>query len=142
MTTTLIAFGALLLLPGLLVVRAPWTVVPALSLAFWALSIWWPVLSGLARSRVVAAILIVSLLLLLLRALPKHEVPPPPGWTAPPAPEPAPRPGLPTPRLTSGPALAILAVVLALLAVAPLLASRAGPPHGLPDDDGAPPALA
>jgi hypothetical protein len=75
----------------------------------------------------VAAILIVSLLLLLLRALPKHEVPPPPGWTAPPAPEPAPRPGLPTPRLTSGPALAILAVVLALLAVAPLWHHAPGP---------------
>jgi hypothetical protein len=127
MTVTLIALAALLLLPGLLVVRAPWTVVPALSLAFWALSIWWPVLSGLARGRVVAVILLVSVLLLLLRALPKHEVPPPPGWTPLPAPEPAPRPGLPTPRLTSGPAIAILVVVLALLALTPLWRHAPGP---------------
>ena len=136
MTTTLIALGALLLLPGLLVVRAPWTVVPALSLAFWALSIWWPPLSGLARGPGAwSAILLVSVLLLLLRVLPKHEVPPPPGWTAPPSPEPEPRPGLPTPRLASGPALAILVVALALLAVGAALAPRAGPRHGLPDDD-------
>jgi hypothetical protein len=40
---------ALLLLPGLLVVRAPWTAVPALSLAFWIAS--WAWLEPLARGR-------------------------------------------------------------------------------------------
>ncbi len=129
MTATLIVLGCLLLLPGLLVVRAPWTVVPALSLAFWTLSIWWPPLAGLARSRVVAAGLLVSFLLLLLRLLPKHEVAPPPGWTAPSertaptAPDPGPRRG--TPPLVSGPALAIVAVALAL--VATTLLSRQAP---------------
>ena len=34
----LLAFVVLLLLPGLLVVRAPWPAVPFLSLSFWALS--------------------------------------------------------------------------------------------------------
>src|SRR5512140_74581 len=120
MTVTLIALGALLLLPGLLVVRAPWTVVPALSLAFWALSIWWPLLARQARGRLLAAILLVSLLLSLLRLLPKHQVAPPPGSTPPPEPEPEPRPGLPPPRLTGAPALAILVAALGLLAIAPL----------------------
>ena len=92
MTVTLIALVALLLLPGLLVVRAPWPVVPALSLAFWALSLWWPLLAGQARGRLVAALLLAAVLLSLLRVLPKSQVPPPPGWTPPPEPEPEPRP--------------------------------------------------
>jgi hypothetical protein len=127
MTVTLIALGVLLLLPGLLVVRAPWTVAPALSLAFWAVSIWWPVLAGLSRGRLVASTLFVSLLLLALRAWPKHEVPPPPGETLPPSPEPAPGPGLPTPRLSGAPALVVLLAALGLLAAAPLWRHAPGP---------------
>ncbi len=37
----LLTLGVLLLLPGLLVVRAPWTAVPFLSAAFWIVSWWW-----------------------------------------------------------------------------------------------------
>ena len=110
------ALALLLLLPGLLVVRAPWTAVPALSLAFWAVSASW--LPGLSRSRSVTATLLVSVLLLALRFLPKHEVPPPPGWPVPPAPAPVPRPGPDPPRLRSGPSLLIAAVALLLLAPA------------------------
>src|SRR5260221_732102 len=43
----LLAFALLLLLPGLLVVRAPWPAVPFLSLAFWALT--WGWLLGASR---------------------------------------------------------------------------------------------
>ena len=88
------ALVALALLPGLLVVRAPWTAVPALSLAFWALAAWWPPLAGPGRSRVargIAARLRSSWRS--LRLLPKHEVPPPPGWAAPGRPAGAPAPG-------------------------------------------------
>jgi hypothetical protein len=114
-----LALAALALLPGLLVVRAPWTVVPALSLGFWVLSAWWPPLSGLSRGRVVAALLSCFLLVALLRLLPKHEVEPPPGWTPPPAP-PTPRPAPAPPRLLGAPSLSILLVVLLLLAPLPL----------------------
>ncbi len=126
MVATLIALGALLLLPGLLVVRAPWTSVPALSLAFWALSIWWPGFSGLARGRFLAAILLVAVLLLVVRVLPKYEVPPP-GATEPPAPPPRARPDLPTPRFASAPVAALLGVALALLAFAFLWHHAPGP---------------
>jgi hypothetical protein len=127
MSPALIALVVLLLLPGLLVVRAPWTTAPALSLAFWALSIWWPGLAGLSRGRVTASVLLVSLLLLAIRALPKHETLPAPGGTALPSPEPAPRPGLPTPRLTAPPTLALLLVALALVAAASLWRHAPGP---------------
>src|SRR5258708_1051544 len=35
------ALAALLLLPGALIVRAPWTAVPFLSVSFWIVSWWW-----------------------------------------------------------------------------------------------------
>lgn len=114
-----LTLAALVLLPGLLVVRAPWTVVPALSLAFWVLSAWWPPLSGLSRGRVVAAFLLSFLLLALLRLLPKHEVAPPPGWT-PPAPAPTSRRGPAAPRLLGGPSVSVLLVGLLLMAPLPL----------------------
>ena len=43
----LLALAALLLLPGLVIVRAPWTAVPFLSVSFWIVSWWW----GLGRRR-------------------------------------------------------------------------------------------
>ena len=114
----LLALVLLSLLPGTLVVRSPWTAVPALSLAFWALGAWWPPLAG--RGRFLAAALLAFGLLALLRVLPKHEVPPPSGWRVPPAPPPPVRPGLPPPRATSGPSLLAMAVALALLIPLPL----------------------
>ena len=123
----LLALALLSLLPGTLVVRSPWTAVPALSLAFWALSAWWPPLAGRGRGRVLAAALLVFGLLALLRLLPKHEVPPPPGWRPPQAPPPPARPGLPPPRVTSGPSLLVVAVALALLAPLPLWHHAPGP---------------
>ena len=122
-----LSLAALLLLPGLLVVRAPWTAVPALSLAFWALTAWWPPLAGLGRGRFLSAALLASGLLALLRLLPRHEVPPPPGWTPPPAAPPPARPGLPPPRLASVASLLVLAASLALLAPVPLWHHAPGP---------------
>jgi hypothetical protein len=119
--------AALLLLPGLLVVRAPWTAVPALSLSFWVLTAWWPPLAGLGRGRFVSAALLAFGLLSLLRLLPKHEVPPPPGWTPPPAAPPPARPGLPPPRLTTAASLLVLGASLALLAPLPLFRHAPGP---------------
>lgn len=116
----LLALAALALLPGLLVVRAPFSAVPALSLGFWVLSPWWPPLAGLSRGRVVGGLIVSFFLLALLRLLPKHEVPPPPGWTPPPSPPPPPRPGLLPPPLASAPSLAVLLVALLLLAPVPL----------------------
>ena len=109
---------ALLLLPGLLVVRAPWTAVAPLSLAFWVVSAWWWPFATAGRSRVLAATLAGSFLLALLRLLPKHEVGPPPGFAprrSPPAVE---RAGLPAPLLRTGPSLVVLAAALGLLAPA------------------------
>ncbi len=63
----LLAFVVLLLLPGLLVVRAPWPAVPFLSLSFWALS--WGWLFGASRQRFLHAALPGFLLLALLRLL-------------------------------------------------------------------------
>src|SRR3989441_513359 len=63
----LLAFVVLLLLPGLLVVRAPWPAVPFLSLSFWALS--WGWLFGASRQRFLHAALLGFLLLALLRLL-------------------------------------------------------------------------
>jgi hypothetical protein len=122
----LLALALLSLLPGTLVVRSPWTAAPALSLAFWALSAWWPPLAGRGRGRVVAAALLVFALLALLRLWPRHEVPPPPGWP-PPAPPPPERPGLPPPPVTSGPSLLVVAVALALLVPLPLWHHAPGP---------------
>jgi hypothetical protein len=123
----LLPLAALVLLPGLLVVRAPWSAVPVLSLAFWALSAWWPPFADLGRSRFVSAAMTAFGLLFLLRVLPKHEVPAPPGWTPPPVPPPAARPGLPHPPLASVASLAVLAASLALLAPLPLWQHAPGP---------------
>ena len=122
-----LSLAALLLLPGLLVVRAPWTAVPALSLAFWALTAWWPPLAGLGRGRFLSAALLAFGLLSLLRLLPKHEVPPPSGWTPPPAVPPPERPGLPPPRLASAASLLVLTASLALLAPVSLWHHAPGP---------------
>jgi len=122
-----LALAALSLLPGLLVVRAPWTAVPALSLAFWTLSAWWPPFAGLERSRFVSAALLAFALLALLRVLPKHEVPPPPGFSPPPPEVRPPRPGLPPPPLASTPSRVILGIGLALLLPLPLWYHAPGP---------------
>ena len=118
---------ALVLLPGLLVVRAPWTAVAPLSLAFWTLGAWWPPFAGPGRSRVVIAVLTASLLLALLRLVPKHELAPPPGWQPPPAPKPPARPGLAPPPLAGAPSLVVLGTALALLAPLPLWHHAPGP---------------
>ncbi len=114
-----LALIALALLPGVLVVRAPWTVVPALSVAFWILGWWWLPLG--ARSRLLAGALLLFAILAVLRLLPKHSVPPPPGYTGP---EPAPPVTGPTtgdvPRLRSLPSLVVVGVALALLVPLPL----------------------
>ncbi len=123
----LVPLAALLLLPGLLVVRAPWSAVPALSLAFWALSAWWPPFASLGRGRLVSAAVAVFALLSLLRLLPKHEVPPPPGWVPPLASPPPARPGLPPPPLASAASLVVLAAAAALLAPLPLWHHAPGP---------------
>jgi hypothetical protein len=109
----------LLLLPGLVVVRAPWTAVAPLSLAFWALSAWWPPFAAHGRSRFVAAALLAALLLAALRLLPKHEVAPPVGWQPPPRLSPPQQPGLDPPALRSLPSLLVLAMALLLLAPVP-----------------------
>ena len=64
----LVALAALLLLPGLLVVRAPWTAVPFLSAGFWVLTWFW--LPSVGRERFLASALLTFLLLALLRLLP------------------------------------------------------------------------
>ncbi len=61
----LAALAALLLLPGLAVVRAPWTAVPFLSASFWIVSWWW----GVPRLAFLRGALIASALLVLLRLL-------------------------------------------------------------------------
>ncbi len=121
-----LALGLLVLLPGALVVRAPWTAVPALSLAFWALSIAW-LPARASRASVVAALLLVSGLLAALRLLPKHELAPPPGWPVPPAPPPPARPGRTPPPLAGAASLLVAAVALALLLPAPLWHNPPGP---------------
>ena len=109
---------ALVLLPGLLVARAPWTAVAPLSLAFWVVSAWWWPFATAGRSRVLAAMLAGSFLLALLRLVPKHEVGPPPGFPPRPSPAAVERPGLPPPWLRTGPSLVVLAAALGLLAPA------------------------
>ena len=61
----LLALGALLLLPGLVIVRAPWTAVPFLSASFWIVSWWW----GLPRLAFLHGALTAFGLLGLLRLL-------------------------------------------------------------------------
>jgi hypothetical protein len=118
---------ALALLPGLLIVRAPWTAVAPLSLAFWTLGAWWPPFAGPGRSRFVVAVLAASLLLAVLRLVPKHEVPPPPGWQPPPERERRERPGLAPPPLAAAPSLVVVCPALALLAPLPLWHHAPGP---------------
>jgi hypothetical protein len=114
-----LALLALVLLPGLLVVRAPWTVVPALSVAFWTLSWWWlPVASRAAGVRYA---LLGFGVLAVLRLLPRHQVPPPPDYEGPP---PLPLVKGPTtghaPSLRRVPALVVTAVAAALAVPLPL----------------------
>lgn len=74
----LAALATLLLLPGLLVVRAPWTAVPFLSSGFWIVSWWWlPHVAG--RQRFLRAALLSFLLLALLRLLKPVEAGRPSG---------------------------------------------------------------
>jgi hypothetical protein len=107
-----LALVALLTLPGVLAVRAPWTVVPALSVAFWTLSWWWLPIEG--RTRVLVALLAASAVLALLRLLPKQFVPPPPGRPAPPPPVRGPTSGR-APRLSSLPSVLVVAMALGLV---------------------------
>jgi hypothetical protein len=134
---SLLALAALLVLPGLLVVRAPWTAVPALSLAFWVLTLQAPPIAVVSRSRFVGSALVAFALLALLRVLPKHEMPRG-GQTA--GGEPS-CPGVqnerpasralearaPAPRLASGPSILVVVVALALLASFPRWHHAPGP---------------
>jgi len=74
----LLALGALLLLPGFLVVRAPWTAVPFLSLFFWIASWWW--LPSAGRGRFLAGALVAFALLAVLRLV--RLEPTLPSWPA------------------------------------------------------------
>jgi hypothetical protein len=118
---------ALALLPGLLVVRAPWTAVAAISLAFWTLTPWWPLFAGASRGRLLTAALAACALLSAMRLVPKHEVAPPPGYEPPPEPAVLPRPGLAPPPLASAPSLLVLGAALALLLPVPLWPHAPGP---------------
>jgi hypothetical protein len=73
----LLALSALLLLPGLLVVRAPWTAVPFLSVSFWIVSWWW--LPGAGREGFLRAALLAFLVTVSLRLLKPLELRPPEG---------------------------------------------------------------
>lgn len=64
----LAALAALLLWPGLLVVRAPWPVVPFLSVSFWLLTWWWAP-RGAGRGSLLGAALLFFMLLSALRLL-------------------------------------------------------------------------
>ncbi len=70
--------AAMLLLPGFLVVRAPWPVVPFLSLFFWIASWWW--LPSVGRARFLAGALLAFALGSLLRLV--RLRPPRPSWPA------------------------------------------------------------
>lgn len=61
----ILGLAALLLLPGFLVVRAPWTAVPFLSLFFWIASWWWLPSGG--RGRFLAGALVAFALLTVFR---------------------------------------------------------------------------
>ena len=71
--------GALLLLPGLLAVRAPWPQVPLLSASFWILSAWWLDLLDGSRRRFLVGSLAGLAVLAALR-LPRASKPIPPRW--------------------------------------------------------------
>ena len=116
---------ALLLLPGLLVVRAPWTAVPALSLAFWVVSTAW-LPARVSRAGFVAGALVCFGALALLRLLPKHEVPAPPGHEPPPRPPAPPRPGLAPPALASAASALVALAAAAVLGPAPLWGNAPG----------------
>jgi hypothetical protein len=105
------AWGALLLLPGFLVVRAPWHAVPLLSAAFWITSWGWSGLLGVSRPRFLATMLAAQGALACLRLLKP--------W------------GL---RRPGGPVLAVLAAALAGLAIG-------GPTPGPPTPEGSALAL-
>ena len=64
----LAALAALLLWPGLVVVRAPWPAVPFLSVSFWLLTWWWAP-SGPGRSALLGAALLFFVLLSAVRLL-------------------------------------------------------------------------
>ncbi len=117
-TAGLLVLVALVLLPGLLVVRAPWTAVPALSVSFWVLSWWWLPLAG--RSHVLQALFALFGVLAVLRILPRHTVPPPPDYTGPEPPPPVsgPTTGV-APTLRSAASLAIVGVALAMVVPLP-----------------------
>lgn len=70
--------AAMLLLPGFLVVRAPWPAVPFLSLFFWIASWWW--LPSVGRARFFAGALLAFALGSLLRLL--RLRPTRPSWPA------------------------------------------------------------
>jgi hypothetical protein len=61
----ILGLAALLLLPGFLVVRAPWTAVPFLSLFFWIASWWWLPSGG--RGRFLAGAFVAFALLAVFR---------------------------------------------------------------------------
>jgi hypothetical protein len=63
--SVILGLAALLLLPGFLVVRAPWTAVPFLSLFFWIASWWW--LPSVGRGRFLTGALVTFALLAVLR---------------------------------------------------------------------------
>jgi hypothetical protein len=120
------ALAALVALPGMLLVRAPWTAVPALSVSFWILTWWWVPLEG--RTRQVALALPIFGLLLLLRFLPKRPVEPPPGYAGAPPPPPITGPvTFQPPRLLSLPSLFVLAVGVCLVAPLGEWANAPGP---------------
>jgi len=64
-----LTLAALLLFPGLVIVRAPWTAVPFLSVAFWAVSWWLLAGSGLGRERFLTWALATFVVLASLRLL-------------------------------------------------------------------------
>jgi hypothetical protein len=68
----LLALLALTLLPGVVVVRAPWWSVPFLSLGFWSLTWWW-LPADRSRLRFLLAALAAFALLALLRLLPRRD---------------------------------------------------------------------
>lgn len=117
---------ALALLPGLVVVRAPWTAIAPISLAFWVLGPWWPPLSTASRGRLLAGALLASAVLAALRLLPKRAVAPPPAYP-PPRREAASRPGLDPPPLAAASSLLLLGTALALLLFVPLWPHAPGP---------------
>jgi hypothetical protein len=65
------ALAALLVLPSVVLARAPWCVGPALSAAFWIVSSAWMGLAGGARERFLHVALGAALVLAAVRALPK-----------------------------------------------------------------------